>query len=287
MSQIQENNNAIFHKLSVYLNFESRFITSSMMQELTEECGLKPTEAFAMLLAARMGLDIGGADRALFDRYFSRMIHHCNVSVFANDPYLLTVRIPDDRDGEWSFREMTYAPYEAFVYDDPVTLFDGTVIPQIGFFDTAFHYPAVLQDGREWMTVTPNEIRTMQSAIAAAHGHVLTYGLGLGYFAFMAARKTEVTRVTVIERDPHVIRLFRSVILPQLPCRDKINIIEDDAIHFATSRIQEGDYHMVFADIWHDPSDGTDAYLRLKACEKNLPSADYHYWIEKTLKLYL
>ncbi len=287
MSSIQDDNIRVFHNLSVFLNYEPRYITADIMRELTEDCAMSKEDAYALLLASAAGFDVGGNDRALFDRYFSHMVHHCSKEAFTSDPYLQTISFPTQACGDWTFATATYTPYEAFVYDDPMTVFDGRVIPQIGFFDLAFPYPAVLQNGREWMTVTPNEINTMKSPIEAARGHVLTFGLGLGYFAFMAGRKAEVTHVTVVERDPQVIRLFREHILPQFPCRDKIELIEADALKFAKHEMAKGDYNMVFADVWHDPSDGVEPYLYLKSCEKHLPGADYHYWIEKTLQLYL
>ncbi len=284
---VREDNHAIFHKMSVYLNHEPRFVTSQMMEELTRDCGLLPEEAYAMLVATATGLDIGGQDRTLYARYFPTMIHRLDSSRFLSDPYLTTIRFPAQKVGDWVFREQVYAPYEAFVSDDPVTLFDGRVVPQIGFFEEAFSYPAVLERGREWMTVTPNEIATMCAPIAAARGKVLTFGLGLGYFTFMAARRQEVSHVTVVERDPAVIQLFTTHILPQIPDAEKITIIEDDAFRYAETRMVEGGFDMVFADIWHDPSDGVEAYRRFKACEHLLPGADYHYWIEKTLRLYM
>ncbi len=280
-------NDLIFHKMSVYLNCEPSFVTPEMMRELTEECGLAPEEAFSMLVASRAGLDIDGEDQLLYRRYFPTMIRRLEIADFLSDPYLSAIRLPDMREGEWEFRHESYAPYEAFVCDDPVTLFDGRVVPQIGFFEETFSFPAVLEGGREWMTVTPNEMVTMRGAIAAAHGQVLTFGLGLGYFAYMAARRRQVDHVTVVEHDPDVIRLYHEVIAPQIPFADKIVVLREDAFRFAEERMGEGGYDMVFADIWHDPSDGVDAYRRLKACEKYLPGADYHYWIEKTLQLYM
>ena len=82
-----------------------------------------------------------------------------------------------------------------------------------------FYFPAVLENGNEWMTVTPNEVETMKEAISQARGRVAAYGLGLGYFAFMASEKSDVTGVTVIERDEQAIRLFEEEILPQFPHR--------------------------------------------------------------------
>ncbi len=286
---VQTDNNTIFHKLSVYLNYEPRFVTPEMMRELTEDCGLSTVDAYSMLLAAAVGLDISGReeDRTLYARYFPTMVHRLDPRDFSSDPYLSTVHLPDTRIDAWEFRRECYAPYEAFACDDPVTLFDGRVVPQIGFFEENFSFPAVLEGGREWMTVTPNEIATMMPPIAAARGKVLTYGLGLGYFAFMAARKKEVISVTVVEHDPAVIQLYREVIAPQIPFANKITVLCDDAYRFAETKMASGGYDMVFADIWHDPSDGVDAYQRLKACEQYLPTADYHYWILNTLKLYM
>ncbi len=286
---VKTDNNTIFQKMSVYLNYEPRFVTPDMMRELTEDCGLSATDAYGMLLAAAIGLRIGDSaeDRALYERYFPTMLRPLDPTTFASNPYLTTIHLPDTKCRDWEFRREEYAPFEAFACDDPVTLFDGRVIPQIGFFESTFSFPAVLENGREWMTVTPNEITTMIAPIAAARGKVLTYGLGLAYFAFMAARKEEVSHVTVVERDPDVIRLYREVIAPQIPFADKITVIEDDAFRFAEKKMVNGNYDMVFADIWHDPSDGVEAYQRLKACERFLPSADYHYWIEKTLQLYM
>ena len=132
------------------------------------------------------------------------------------------------------------------------------------------------------MLITPNEIETMKSPIEKAFGDVATYGLGLGYFAFMASEKETVSSVTVVERDEKVIRLFEEHILPQFPHKNKIRIVNEDALVYAQG---ENRHDFVFADIWHDPSDGCDLYLKLKACERE--GVAYEYWIENTLKLYL
>ena len=124
----------------------------------------------------------------------------------------------------------------------------------------------------------------MKNPIAEAHGKVLTYGLGLGYYAYMVSEKSEVESVTVIECDDDAINLFKHHILPQFPNATKIKIIKCDAFEFALSDKATA-YDCVFADIWHDPSDGLEPYVFLKALEK--PGVRYSYWIENTLKCYL
>ena len=39
------------------------------------------------------------------------------------------------------------------------------------------------------MTITPDEIETMKEAVDQAFGNVLTFGLGLGYYAYMVSEK--------------------------------------------------------------------------------------------------
>ena len=137
------------------------------------------------------------------------------------------------------------------------------------------------------MTITPNEIETMKEPIERAFGSVLTYGLGLGYYAFMTSEKDNVETVTIVESNRDVIDLFINHILPQFKHKDKIKIIESDAFDFAKNKTRIGQYDMVFTDLWHDVSDGMDLYIKMKQYEDKLPNAIHLYWIEKSILCYL
>lgn len=282
-------NNILFKKLSVFINHEADFIRPEFIESLCRDCDISKEEAFCFTLAAAIDLDTekNPRDAEIFEEYFPDMVHLLKNKDYENNPYLKNIKIPTKKLSKWELCYKTYVPYQAFVFDDPKITRDGKIIPQIGFFEKEFSYPAVLESGTEWMLITPNEINTMRAPISGAHGKVLTYGLGLGYFAYMVSEKESVSSVTIVERDKNAISLFRDIILPQMPRKDKINIICDDAFYFAETRLADSDFDFVFADIWHDPSDGVPAYKRLKATEKYLPSADFSYWIEKTLKCYI
>lgn len=282
-------NNILFKKLSVFINHEADFIRPEFIESLCRDCDISKEEAYCFTLAASIDLDTekNPRDAEIFEEYFPDMVHLLKNKDYENNPYLKNIKIPTKKLGKWELCYKTYVPYQAFVFDDPKITRDGKIIPQIGFFEKEFSYPAVLESGTEWMLITPNEINTMRAPISGAHGKVLTYGLGLGYFAYMVSEKESVSSVTIVERDKNAISLFRDIILPQMPRKDKINIICDDAFYFAETRLADSDFNFVFADIWHDPSDGVPAYKRLKATEKYLPSADFSYWIEKTLKCYI
>jgi len=136
------------------------------------------------------------------------------------------------------------------------------------------------------MTVTPSEINTMTSDIQAARGKVAVFGLGLGYYAFMASEKADVTEVTVVERDPAVISLFKEFILPQFPHADKVTVVEADAYRFA-EQMGPKRYDCAYVDIWHDVLDGVEMYLKMKRLEKHSPDTAFFYWIEPSMLAWL
>ena len=159
-------------------------------------------------------------------------------------------------------------------------LSDGTEIVPLGFFPEPFPFLAVLEGGNEWMTLTPVDMDTSQEAISRARGRVITFGLGLGYFAFHASEKEEVSELTVIEKNPEVIRLFCEVLLPHFPHKEKIRIIEGDAFRYAEEEMPLYGYDFAFVDTWRDVSDGLPMYLRMKKAESKNPNCTFTYWIE-------
>ena len=132
-----------------------------------------------------------------------------------------------------------------------------------------------------WMSVTPNEINTMKDAISKASGKCITFGLGLGYYAYMISLKEDVSDVFIVERDEKVISLFEKEILPQFENKDKIHIIKDDAFEYMKNNDMKM-YDSIFVDLWHDASDGLDLYLKSL---KYLKDIDAHYWIEESILL--
>lgn len=282
-------NQRLFKILSVFLNLAPDYIDADMINGITGGDKAGDEFAFANLAATACGLDIyaNPADKHFFRSHFLPCFKKLDPAPYFEDPYYKNIVFPKGKIANWSFETRACKPYEAFVYDDPELFSDGKILPRIGFFDVEYPFPAVLENGREWMTLMPNETNTTKPALEAAVGKVLTFGLGLGYFTYMAAIKPSVESVTVVERSRDVIELFNKHILPQFPDPEKIKIIESDAFDFAKNRMKSGAYNSVFVDIWHDPSDGCEIYLKMKEYEYLLPDAKFVYWVEDTLKLYI
>jgi protein-L-isoaspartate O-methyltransferase len=97
----------------------------------------------------------------------------------------------------------------------------------------------LLRDNANWMSLTPLEVESQEIGLRRTHGHVLIFGLGMGWAAAVSALRQETTAVTVVERDAEVIALHRELdIFAQLPeaARAKIRIEQNDALAYVPDR---------------------------------------------------
>ena len=184
---------------------------------------------YAAFMAGLCGIS---EDDTTINEYFHDAVHCLETRKYRDNPYLENIKLPDTATRHWKFTHYSYRPYEAFICNDIDIDKNLREVPQIGFFRERFAYPAVEQDGREWMAVKPSEIETMRAPIEEATGRVVTFGLGLGYFAYMVSEKPDVTSLDIVERSEEAIALFERHILPQFPNKEKIRIIRSDAFWF-------------------------------------------------------
>lgn len=283
---IHQDNERILTLISEYLCFTPCAIRPEDVSGLAADCGISFNEAYMALLAAHCQLDTSTPeDGRLYRTYFPKMLHQLDPSVYRADPYMQAVRPDAAQQGSISLGYETVEPMELFVADDFQSDGQGRIFPQLGWFSEAFSFPAIREDGRVWMTVTPNEINTIRPAITQSHGKVLTYGLGLGYYAFHCLLKEDVSSVTVVEKNPQVIDVFRRFLLPFFPRQEALHIVQADAFDYAANEMPDEGYDTVFTDLWHDVADGIPLYRRMKALET--PGPEYLYWIEKTLSFYM
>lgn len=279
---IFEDNYRISELYAAYLERCPDAISADMINALTEGTDISTKEALVAILSQMFGLDFerGPRDRRLIRDYITPSVRLLDAERYRSDPYFKQVKLDDCRDGNIEIKWETYPAFRGAIAGDMEVGDDLTEIPPLGFFAEDFSFPAILEDGNEWMTLTPVDMDTCTEAIAAAKGRVITFGLGLGYFAYMAARKPEVECVTVVELNPKVISLFQKKILPYFENKDKIRIIQGDAVDFAENEMKNGRYDLAFVDTWRDASDGVPMYLKIKETERLHPNTKFLYWIE-------
>ena len=267
-----------------YLERYPEVITEEMVNTLTEDGEITREEAIVALLSEIFALDFGNAeDRRIIRDYLTKSVRLLDKNRYVDNPYYKNVNPEPLIDGNWEIRWEEYKPYQAVICDDMIITEDFTEIPPLGFFTESFRFPAILEGGNEWMTLTPVDLDTCDEAIEAAHGRVVTFGLGLGYYAYMVSEKPEVESVTVVELSGDVIRLFKKHLLPKMPNAHKIKIVNFDAFEYAEKIMPSENFDLAFVDTWRDASDGAPMYKKMKALERYSPNTKFLYWIENFL----
>ena len=285
LTEVFDRNYKITNLYASYLERFPEIITADMVTVLTEDGSLTKEEALVGLLSEIFGLSFDcGEDRRLIIDYLTPSVRILDAKKYTENPYYKNVKIEGAKLGDWELRREAYEAYRGVIADDMIICEDFKEIPPLGFFTERFEFPAVLEGGNEWMTLTPVDLDTSEYAIERARGKVVTFGLGLGYFAYMSARKPEVESVTVIEKSPDVIRLFNEYILPQLECREKITVIMEDAFEYAEKTMPKRGFDVAFVDTWRDASDGAPMYRKMKALEHLSSGTEFIYWIEGFLR---
>lgn len=269
-----------------YLNSFPEIIKKEMIDELTRDGYISEKEALVALISEIFSLDgeKNADDRRLIRDYITKSVVVLDTEKYLNNPYYKNIKIENLKDGEWEFKWESYEAYRAVIGADMIREEDGTEYPPLAFFREKFSFPAILEGGNEWMTLTPVDLDTSEEAIELARGKVITFGLGLGYYAYMASEKSEVESVTVIEKSEKLIGFFKKHILPQFPRKDKIRIINSDAFDYARDVMPGENYDLAFVDTWRDASDGAPMYVKMKAYEPLSKNTRFLYWIEGFIK---
>lgn len=229
LAELREANNNAAWSMSEFINETPCAITERLMKEADPSGELPEEILYAAFMAGFCGIS---EDDTTINEYFHDAVHCLETRKYQDNSYLENIKFPDTATRHWKFTHYSYRPYEAFICNDINIDKNLREVPQIGFFRERFAYPAVEQDGREWMAVKPSEIETMRAPIEEATGRVVTFGLGLGYFAYMVSEKPDVTSLDIVERSEEAIALFERHILPQFPNKEKIRIIRSDAFGF-------------------------------------------------------
>lgn len=217
----------------------------------------------------------------IVNRSLSNTFKETDLTEYENNPYKKALNIKETIQKPYKLHYLSYPAYSFF----PIN--DISVDPndyyrehsEISYASREYNYLTLSKNNNIWMCITPNEINTMKNHIDKAKGNVITFGLGLGYYAFMTSNKKEVKKVTIIERDNNIINLFKDNILPLFPYKDKIEIISTDAYEFINkNKLMNYDY--AFFDLWHNAEDGLPIYIEL--LNKHI-KCETGYWIEESI----
>ncbi len=127
-----------------------------------------------------------------------------------------------------------------------------------------------------WMSLTPHEIESQEPGCLCAHGHTVIMGLGMGWVALNAALNPAVRKVTVVELDEDVIKLFTGTgIVNQVPTEiaAKIVIVRANAMEWQPDEPVD----FLYADIWLLIADA-GALADVRRMQRNVQAAEVYFW---------
>lgn len=217
-----------------------------------------------------------GEDRSKWPSLF------ISAEAYQKTPYQSTIRLDTIKHQDFQFSKEVMPANELFHvssihYDKNRELGDWMTLRAL---DQPYEAAVLWQNDEVWMLDSPSEANTIDPCAAKAKGNVLAFGLGIGYFIFMAMRNPNVTSITVIERSKEVIAMFQEFLLPQFPDHIPIQIVEGDAFsYFNEGYLKQFDY--VFADIWKSSDDGFQLIAKLLE-QYNPPLDQVDFWIESS-----
>lgn len=151
-----------------------------------------------------------------------------------------------------------------------------------GFFDQKFTHPVLYLHQEKRLSLNPLEIKATEIPILVAKGKVLNLGLKLGYFAYMATLKEEVTELHIVEEDRQLIALFKQFLLPRFNHPEKIHIHHAKTLEFVR-HIKDGDYDYIYIDLWQEAEEGIGLYLSLKKLLYSFNLTKHFYWLENSI----
>lgn len=203
-----------------------------------------------------------------------------NTDDWEKTPYHQAVSLSCIKDAHFRYEKEWVAGNELFNADciqkDPERCLNDWM--KLRAMDRDFQAVYLYQDDKDWMMDAPSEAFTNDPCAAKAHGRVLTFGLGIGYFLFMACQNPKVEDITVIEYSQPVIDMFNKYLLPQFPPHVPVHIIQGDAYKvWQKEYLDQFDY--IYTDIWQSSDDGLKAITKLlEQYEPPFDKADF--WIE-------
>lgn len=222
-------------------------------------------------------------DLFFYEKYFKDNIVMLNKDKYINNPYAKIFQNVDIKDTNYRLTHLKIKPYQILPFDDIKVneKEDYLEKSQIGYFKEKYKYFAITKDNVVWMSTDPNEINTMEAYINLVHGHLLVFGLGLGYFPYMSYLKGNIKEITIIENDQKVIDIFNAYIKDKLDIKIPLHIVKSDAFTYIKNH-DLSSFDSVFVDIWHSPEDGLPLYIKFKSLFKKY-NLDIYYWLNKSL----
>ena len=140
---------------------------------------------------------------------------------------------------------------------------------------------ALFYDEQTWMSDARDEVDSQTPHVETATGHVVLMGAGMGIALYNLLSKPDVTRVTLVERDPQVIELLRAATdLDRWDGIEKLRVEIADALDHRPDL--EADH--LYADIWAAPGEPR-SIPDMQQIQANVRASQVGWWGQELLFL--
>lgn len=200
-----------------------------------------------------------------------------NAYAFMNEPYLRNVDLKEVKLNDISIKKIVYEENEfcfTNVYSQDENLLRKY---SIGVFDGIVNTYGMYENDKLIATINPMEINIRANALRNVDKNALVVGLGLGYFPYMASLKKDVNKITIIEENEDVIRIFKENIFPFFENKEKIAIVHDDVTNY--KKYISGHNFVVVDNLENNEID-QNLYKVLITYENDFPNTKFFYSFE-------
>lgn len=274
------NNLELLKRLRIFFNDNPRQVTLDMIKDV-ERMGVGEDYAYASLLCNFLDLD-----DSFIDRYLVMMLKKEKVDKYINNPFYQKMNIAPTRVGRYDIDYHYIEDYELFKHDEIYEYFDGRLLPQIGYFDEALKCLSITTGERVVYQYNPYLVNALTLPIEEAKGSVYCFGLGIGYFAYMAHLKEDVKKVTIFEENKDLISLFNELILDKFDYKEKIKVVHASPLPYLKNKNNKISANYVFINCWKDLETGVREYPKYKkACDAR-SKMNVDYFLKTSIELY-
>ena len=207
-------------------------------------------------------------------------------SVAGNDPYLRDVNIGElDLSTENAkFTVMPTLPYELQqlrIISNLFSPYELNTTQPFGFSKTQSSFPLLILNDTTGYGASTFVRNLSKEHIDKAKGHVVVFGLDIGYFAYLTALKNNVKSLTIVEPNEQLVRIFNKYILPKFKddAKKKISIVSREFDETFLDKKFMNKFNFCFVNTYFTRDDGIPTFIKYKENEKDLKCI-VSYWLE-------
>lgn len=277
---INSDNLYLLNSLLDYLKTRPDDIYEELLNKV-KKSGVSEDYAYASLLNSFLGLD-----DEFIDRYLVFMLKKEKMDLYLNNPFYQVMQFEQLSINNLKLDYKYIEAYELFMQDEIDEYFDGRLFAQIGYSIDYLKCLTLFEKNKIIDSFSPLLVNASIIPLEKVSGKVAIFGLGIGYFAYMAHLKEDVSSIIIYESNKDLISLFKKHMLDKFVNKDKIKIVNEDAYSFLKKKNNKLNANYVYINVWKNLEDGIKEYSRFKTLEELWPKVKFLYYLEQSINLY-